>query len=254
MTIEEPTLSRAVTAYTNFEVSGKPVQIPYFLYPKNRRWRFWEYTSKESVAKLRRLLERLATGEGFDLTTAPSSAIEEFMQKHWLGVDCSGFAYQVLNPLVREKTGRGIRASLLRSPTWYGSLERTILAWRWQMRIGAKHLSSDWNSRPVEPWTDLRPGDLLTLTPRNHQRYHIAVVVFLDKDESGTLRKVTYAHSSRNTLPSGPHLATIKVDHPDRGLEKQTWFDKLRDGGDFYQAYFRVADGAGVRRLRCLDF
>ncbi len=261
MRIEEPTLTKAILEYTDFEVAGRRVQIPYYLHPKKRKWRFWEYSSKEPASRIRNNLLKKAAKRGFGLSQRSSDEITSFMKDNRLGIDCSGFVYQVLKPLVKEKANRHLGVGLKRLPGVLGELEMLLLLWRRERRIGAKLLNDDLNSVPVENLAEVRPGDLIKLTPISDAHYHIAVVVWLERNAGGDLREIVAAHSGRYTVPSGPHLVTIEVTAPALGIEDQVWHETLKEGlpvtpeaykGDFRTTYLRAGYGERLRRLRVL--
>lgn len=256
MILEEPTLTRAIKEYTEFEVAGKRVQIPYYL-ARDQRWKIWSFSSKGTPKQIHQELAKKAKAARFDLEKATAEEIHQFMRDTKVGVDCSGFAYHVLDPLVKEKTGKGLGSWIRRYGGLKGTLEKYLLSYGRVRRIGTKELTKRLNSLVIRRIEDIRPGDLIRRVERQRQPSglrprHIAVVVRVETEDNGDLRAITYAHSSRETETYGPHLAKIEVVNPHGWLDQQRWLEKTKGGKDYGKVFFSSKYKSGDRRLRCL--
>lgn len=256
MILEEPILTQAVKEYTEFEVAGKRVQIPYYL-ARDQQWRVWSSSSKGTPKQIHQELEQKAKKARFDLEKATPEEIHQFMKDMQVGVDCSGFVYHTLDPLVKEKTGKGLGTSIKRYKGLKGELERYLFLYRRARRIGTKELTKRLNSIVIRRIEDLQPGDLIRRVERQRRPSglrprHVMVVIKVEKEDNGELKAITYAHSSRETRTHGPHLARIEVTNPHDWLDKQTWLETTKGGKDYGKVFFLPKYRSGVRRLRCL--
>lgn len=256
MILEEPTLTKAVKEYTEFEVAGKRVQIPYHL-ARGQEWKVWSFSSKGTPKQIRKELLQKAKKAHFDLEQASVEKIHRFMKTNKIGVDCSGFVYHVLDPLVKEKTGKGLGSWIRRYRGLRGALEMYLLSYGRVRRIGTKALTKELNSVVIRLIEDIKPGDLLRRVAKEkdesgRMRRHVMVAVKVEKNDNGDLTAITYAHSSRETSIDGPHLARIEITDPHDWLDKQHWLELTKDGLNYRESFFAEKYRSGVRRLRCL--
>lgn len=262
MILDEPILTKATKEYTEFEVAGKRVQIPYHIardqQAREQKWKLWKFSSKGTPEQIHQELEKTASKVGFDLKEATALEINKFMTDYKIGIDCSGFVYHVLDPLVKAKTGRGIGSWVSRFKGFVGAIEKFILSYERVRRIGTKDLARDLNSVPVMKIENIIPGDLIWhaakhLDENKRRRRHVIVVTSLEVDDtSRELRRINYAHSARETFPSGPHFGTLDVINPHDWLDKQKWEETMTNGANYGEDFFGPSYRSGVRRLRCL--
>lgn len=108
--------------YLNLGVGGKKIKVPYFsndigiyfrelmekagigavkiakaygLY-KDRKIPFGWYRGKGTPEELEEAAVKLANQKGLDLESTSATSIREFMKETGLGIDCSGFVYEIL--------------------------------------------------------------------------------------------------------------------------------------------------------------
>lgn len=247
-------LTKFVEAYTKFTVGDKAVAIPYSIaaiqpipkqsYDMGRTSRFNHYGAKGSPDQVSRALGQAARQHQFSLSEAKPNEITEFMIKHGIGVDCSGFVYNVLDGWLRANAYPPLNRQILRTKGLKGKLEQYVLGWRWVRRAGAATLTSPLNTIKIQAASDVRPGDLLRL---KHDRWqHIAIVV------AATPKRITYAHSSEYTKIPGPHTGYIIITQPQMGLEAQDWHELTYNGKNYGKYAFNPNRGDAVRRLKYL--
>lgn len=206
-------------AYNQFllPLGGKQVPTPY---RRNETGSFQkvgpEFQGKSSPEVLTETTKKLAKEQNFDLNKASFEEIREFMRKNKLGIDCSGFAYRMLNYLAQEAKGKNLEAFGL------PHVGRTNVA----------KLTSDESSTPVRNLQEARPGDLIKLDSSAKDKIlHTLIVIENDKN------LITYAHSSSKTNPNGVHTGQIIDTKFPEELNVFTYNHK---------------DGDGVRRLKFL--
>lgn len=212
-------------------VPGKRVRIPYwrnrFLTGGLRRIQ-GPFGGKGTPNQIRRVTLKKAKEAGLKLERMSETEISRFMKQKRIGLDCSGFAFQILNFLYP-----GFWQGLKMAP---GRSKNPI------RRFNAEALTSKENTRQVRSLRRIMVGDLIPLIVKGDSRVdHIMVIVDIAKEE------IIYAHSSSTTPISGPHLGRIRIVDWGRGLEDQEWLEKKRSGeslGEFFAA------ALGVRRIK----
>lgn len=156
----------------------------------------------------------LAKEQNFDLNKASVDEIRQFMKENWLGIDCSGFAYWVIDYLLQRIDHDGMEK------IDFPPASRTNVAL----------LTSDLFSVPIKDLSLAQPGDLIKFNSEE-DILHCLIVL----DHQGDI--VTYAHSSNETNPNGVHTGQIQNGQLPDDLKL---FSYNPDKGD------------GVRRLKAL--
>jgi hypothetical protein len=240
--------------YVEFMVNGKRVNIPYSMvkYPGEkynpklvtRTTLEKHFAAKGTPEQIRSTLVTSAQQCRFDLYHASSQAIHQFMLDQGIGIDCSGFVYQVLNRYLKQKYHKSLDTLVSRYPGLKGKIDLLLFPRNRVRKISAKNLTSDFNTIEVKKVKDIQAGDMIRLTDPHWHGKHIAIILKVLKNE------LTYAHASERTTLVGPHFATIKITHPDAGLENQTWLEKLQDGTSYKTTAFHPERGDSVRRVK----
>ena len=145
------------------------------------------FRGKGTPEQLEMATAQIAGSAGVDWETATEEGAREFMRLHGLGVDCSGFAYNVLaNSLGEEK--------LWGCLNWEGQ-EKSVY------KAGAKAFA-DRGTKVVQQG-ELGPLDLIYLeNPDSH------VVVILEKDG-----RLWTAQSTATAMPPGVRVDEMKMEN-----------------------------------------
>lgn len=180
-------------------------------------------TASDIRQELIRRLQRLTPESKFELN--PEN-LKKMARRERIGIDCSGFAYRVLERLLE------LRKKKIKLDTVFADgIERT----------NARTLTGLEYCLPVKSVANLAVGDMIRLWGGRH----LAVIVQSDA------KSITYAHSSNlSTKIWGVHQSIIRIIDKNRGLEKQDWIEKDRKDGDFGKKYFRPGEGDGAFRLK----
>lgn len=208
-------------AYNKFllQLGGKKVPTPY---RRNEAGSFQklrpEFQGKSSPQTLTETTLKLAKQHQFDLKKANIEQIRDFMSKNKLGIDCSGFAYRVMNYLTEK-----LKLGNLQKACGFEHVGRT----------NARKLTDLEFNVKVEP-KDIREGDLIRVNS-NGDIGHCMIVI---KRGEGSF---IYAHSGGVTKVSGVHQAEADI------VDNQIIFKE--DLGDMT---YLPSQGDGVRRLKAL--
>lgn len=186
-----------------------------------------------------------------------------FMAQNLIGVDCSGFAYNVLNQLLDGKINDHLfwsREELLtafeRGIPWHQSdlqqetvenypdsvpLSKLAKDWGWKEPPRLVRAERFWQppvSTRLRSIAQLRPGDLITMVDINSIG-HLVIVTEV------TAEKITYVHSSRNNGEiGGVHYGVINIKDANGSIDEQEWEEA---------EFFRTHEDYDLRRLRSFN-
>lgn len=244
-----PEARAMIDAYLSLPVGARPT-CPYF---NNRRRKIRGslrvVKGKGTPAEIAEECEidaKLARVKIADLST---DKLKEFLIASDLGIDCSGFAYHVLNAFCQEKIGKSIQSYVKTLRT--GLVGSIIGRLRPAENIGVATFANEKNSTPI-PISDALPGDIIVFlgTGKDQTYNHMLVITATDRTD-GDIR-ISYAHSyawpSDGTIGHGVREGDIIV-HGDNLLEG-TWKENGMTGDDNYTYWSaRNAKELSVRRL-----
>ena len=192
-----------------------------------------------------------------------SEAIRELMRRHGLGLDCSGFAYQLLNTLSEARLGKWLASYLVLNDEEVLKAGRRHKERAFELPHGTSlphvlplgAVCELWGKDPidiagvarlcdesiafrVEAVSEMRPGDMIRMTNDNGD--HVAVVIEVSQQE------VRYAacEDSRTGF-GGVTEHVITVVNPALELAEQTWSQS--------RIYKQHAAHDGVWRLKAFD-
>ena len=182
--------------------------------------------------------------------------VRKFLIDNDLGIDCSGFAAQVLRAHFKETAGKDIFA---RSYSWpAGSwIRRLVAKLRPAENLSVRVFTNDKFSELISDghkpfdYFKLKPGDIFTMleTGPQNKRNHILIVTDV---ETG---KISYVHARAWSIEGkyghGVSRGEIEVLVPERALLDQTWEElgKLNDANEtFLEA--KNAKTFEVRRIK----
>lgn len=208
--------------YTNFSVTGSTVpagatmpetiklRLPYFQSHDGI------YGGKSSYADIQNAIRnkyfntqtghwnKSAATIQSEINSAPDS------EKKTYGMDCSGLVYFVLNESTKPNTTDDMTKGAL-----YSQFKVS-----YANGVSASNLSSTSNGVQKTRAQDMVVG----CTMRSDNGGHVLVIYQVDKNSSGIVTKIYYAHSNGS---DGPHTGTITIGDSTKDLKdaKQTWND-----------------------------
>ncbi len=193
MGISAITLRQKCEEYTNFSqiyLGMQGIQIPYY----------WDGKNLPSE-----IATTINTWRGGSSKTA--AQIQSYMNSNpdKCGVDCSGLAYYVLN----EASNGSVR-------TYFEGVFGISLPY--SSGIWSGNLTSTQYGTLIYRAADITAGCTIKFEG------HVIVIYSLDKNSSGRVTKIYYAHSSGSM---GPHNGYIIIGNEDQDLNgsSQTWYD-----------------------------
>lgn len=221
--------------YSYLPLGGKEIVCPYWM-NKLSKGIFGLGGGKGKPEEIVETTKIEAEKQKIDLKSLTESEIVNFMKKNRIGVDCSGFAFWMLDALDKEKGGNGITDDI---PFCRGKIIKA--------RANVKMLTDDSVSYSVEKTGEIKPGDMIRFRNGNH----MAIVLSLICKKDNQIEEILYTHSTSEVYSqvSGVHSAKILVVNPYLGLKQQKWLEKT-SGGSTYAQHLWPDKGDGVKRLK----
>lgn len=250
-----PSALEVITQYAHLPLKGKDVSCPYF---NNRR--------SKVRAGLRVLLGKgssteivdeallFALREKVDLYTLSNEDFKKFLVEHNLGIDCSAFAYYILEAEYKQK-GKGILSSRIHYPNT-SLLRRLIIKLRPIENIGVTTLENTKNSTELE-LKDAAPGDLIIMinSGKEHNLNHI-LVIYKVEYENDLPKNLFYTHSFQWSVDGkynhGIKSGIIEITDLTKPLLTQVWKEAGKGAGE-NETFLRAAE-AEILELKRLNF
>jgi len=251
-------LYKLADEYVHFEINGKLINIPYSISKEgNKRaigelssagvtGRFANFGGKGSPKQIKQLVLKAARNESFIIKDATEEELVKFMIDHGIGVDCSGFVYNILDQYLRNTKKISLDTIILRYPGIVGKIERFLLQKNRIRRTSASTLTSDLNTIKVLKVKDIKPGDMLRFTHSDWKGKHIGIIIEVNK------QYIMYAMTSQYTKTQGARFGKILILDKDKGLESQKWLELTKTGENYGKDAFDPQRGDSVRRLKIL--
>lgn len=247
-----PKARKIVDQYLSLPIGTGP-SCPYF---NNRRKKargaLRVLVGKGSPREIAEECEIQAVQSRVKASSLPIDKLKKFLVEKNLGVDCSGFAYHVLNAMSHEITGKSLRKHLfIQRNGFFGPLISRI---RPAENVNVLGLSHAKNSEVVNAM-DARPGDIIVFlgTGKEKTYNHILVVSSVERGEKGVT--LTYAHSyawpSDGEYGHGVREGTISLSGDD--ILNGTWIENGETGKNNYtRESAQDAEHVSVRRMKFL--
>ncbi|MFA6158650.1 MAG: hypothetical protein WC763_03455 [Candidatus Paceibacterota bacterium] len=184
------------------------------------------------------------------LSSLSTDKLKEFLVSQDLGVDCSGFAYHVLDAALSER--RGKRLSGYIRTRREGFVGKLIARLRPAENIGVATFADERNSGAISA-AEAKAGDMVVFmgTGRDRTYNHVLVITGVEKIDDAV--RLSYAHSY--AWPSdGPCGHGVREGHiliHGNNLLGGTWKENGMVGEDNYtHQSARDARESSIRRLR----
>ena len=230
---------------------GCGCQTPYF---NNRRKRvrggLRALVGKGSPEEIAEEAEILAVRDRASIKNMTPETLKKFLIDENLGIDCSGFAYHVLDAESQARIGKKLR-SILKQPR--GSARKIVYLFRPAENSGVSIISHEKNSVEIKI-EDIRPGDFISIIGTGIDRKYNHMVVVENIAKAGDSTKITYIHSyawpEDGTYGHGVRRGTIDI-KAGRNILDGVWTEKEKTGNaNFTLTSARNAQTVSLRRLR----
>ncbi len=176
-----------------------------------------------------------------------SDSLKHFLVNEDIGIDCSGFAYYVLNA---ESVARG-KSSLdrhLKFPLCKGIIGKIRCKMRPAENAGVRTFAHEKNSHPIT-LTDIAPGDIITMLG-DHD--HIILVSQVEY-QNFIPTTIHYVHSiawpSDGEYGHGVRTGTITISNINAPITSQIWEENEKTGTENYTLQRAISSSTEIRRL-----
>ncbi len=246
-------LEKLVQEYTEIKIDGIKVMLPYYNIADDVNHKgktLGRFEGKGTSNQLYQEIQSLFEKDPSIRKLSPKLMTQQ-LKVHGIGVDCSGYVYNLLNEYTFAITGKRFDFSVRRYSGIIGTIESKLLINNRVRKISAKNLTSPLNTTTITSVGEMRVGDLIRLTHKGYSGKHVAIIVNITNDQ------IIYTHSSdsRNiTKAEGPHIAVIKIKSPNKGLGDQIWNEPTNTGQNYGHECFCPDNGDYVCRINCLRF
>jgi hypothetical protein len=237
-----------IDAYTRLPI-GAGCSTPYY---NNRRGKIrgglnaaiGKGTPKEICDEV----QILSLRRNISLRKTSSDDLKRFLVEEGIGIDCSGFAFHVLNA---ESKARGHGALFPHLVIKKNIIRRILSRLRPASNVGVGTLSMDENSTPIE-YADVEAGDFFSIigSGPDHTYNHIMVVTKVNGNV------ISYSHSyawpSDGKYGHGIKNGIITIIDPKKPITEQQW----NESGETGQSNYTLQNALGarkvlIRRLNC---
>jgi hypothetical protein len=161
-----------------------------------------------------------------DINALTSESLKKTLTDQNLGIDCSAFAYHILDA-EHEVRGLGSIEGSLTFVNCKGLFGRLICSMRPAENCDVTTLADDINTRIIT-LTEIIPGDLITMIggPDSNDRNHVLVVHEVERD-GNILKSISYSHAiaypEDGLYGSGIRQGTVEIVSPTGSILDQIW-------------------------------
>lgn len=254
-----PAAQTVIDHFTHLTIGSHAVQCPYV----NNRRKGVRAALRVSIGKgsPKEIEEEAlvaALKAKIDLAALSAEDAKKFLVEKNLGIDCSGFAYYVLDALVQEKKKTHLK-TILHYPFAKSLIRKLVTKVRPAENTNVKVLAHDTNSKKIS-LAQIQVGDLITMVGTGYTGVldHVLLITKIEMTPTGE-KKLTYTHSLQWSIDGrfnhGVRTGTITIVAPSKGLVEQKWLEQ-GIGNEDKNGTFRRAKSATsleIRRLRALE-
>jgi len=179
-----------------------------------------------------------------------AECIRQFMVDNNLGVDCSGFATNVLQQHFKETRNIDLAKKL------FVTSKKNLLRWiisrlRPVEQISVTVYANDKNTMIIDDLKMIQPADLIILLKTGPNKNHNHILLVEEEKEN----EIKYVHarvwSSEGKYGHGVSQGTITITNPEKGLLEQVWEEKEKTNEN-NETYLEAkqAETLEIRRIK----
>lgn len=243
-----------IDQYLHFKIGNASCAVPYFNNKITRtRGGLRTTIGKGSPKEIFEEIQDLTVKNHIAIDMLSNDSLKKLLTDNNIGIDCSAFAYYVLNAESEEKK-RGHLDKHLSFTNCRGLLGKIRCSLRPIENCDVVTFADDKNSRAVA-LKEIEPGDIIIMTGdvREHERDHILVIHQVEYQNSIPI-KIHYSHAV--TYPedgpygSGIRQGEIQIIHSDKNIAAQRWIEGGNEGNSNRLFIRAQKSNTEVRRLR----
>lgn len=243
-----------IDSYINLEVGKNLISVPYFNNARIKtRGGLKVFTGKGNPEEIKEEISIISKKKKINLHEFNKEQAKQFLIENNIGIDCSGFAYYILDAELKNKKHTSLR-SVIKFPTIKNLFRKIIAKLRVVQNTNVLTLAQDENSYSILP-KDSRPGDFIVIINSGPKKDLNHIMVITNTETKGN--KITYAHSfawsADGRYNHGVRTGEIEIIDDSAGLLQQKWTEKEMSG-DENETYVRAKQAKilDIRRLKHL--
>ncbi len=250
---------KVIQKYSNLLLGGKKVPIPYYInkpdpvptrpgeFYKVRKSLHRALMSKGDPSEIEDVVKKYARKYNFLVENKSIGDIQDFMCRHGIGIDCSGFIVWILNEVTKQKLNKKMWECINFSSA--NPFKKLIIKLRPLENISVITLRD--NAQKIENLNDVQPGDIIITRPKKLFNHVLLItetgfkndkLVYMDYVQS------TAWYSERSGIING----TVIIKDPKMNIIDQEWFEDKVKHNFTYEGVRDDPTAAKVMRLRCL--
>ena len=248
-----------IDQYVHFTIGSAVASVPYF---NNRTVRaraaLRTYAGKGSPKDIFEEVESIMTKSHFPKEQMSDEALKKLLTDQNIGIDCSGFAYYVLNAESIE-SGKGPLDKHLSFVNCTGIIGKIRCSLRPSENCDVATLASDKNSRAAIS-KEIRPGDMITMMGTQDgifgiERDHILIIHQVDYQNFSPF-KLYYTHAiaypEDGVYGTGIKQGTIEIIDAGKPITEARWTEDGKEGPNDRIFMRAQRSRTEVRRLKWL--
>ena len=223
-----------IDQYLHFKFGSAVCSIPYFNNKTVKaRGALRPVIGKGSPEEIYEEVQALLLKSHVPSDTLADESLKKLLSDADLGIDCSAFAYYVLNAEIEER-GKGALDKHVSFVNCTGVVGKLRCALRPIENCDVSTLAHEKNSKAIEP-KDAQPGDIIVMTggPADFERDHVLVIHQVEF-QNFAATKIHYSHAaaypSDGVYGSGIKQGEIEVTDPNKPLLEQRWIENGQEG------------------------
>ncbi|MEI6304714.1 MAG: hypothetical protein WCP09_01705 [Candidatus Taylorbacteria bacterium] len=223
-----------IDQYNHFTVGTSVCRVPYYNNKVARsRGTLRTYVGKGSPKDIFEEVDSIMNKSHFPVEQLADETLKKILVDHNIGIDCSGFAYYVLNAECLE-SNKGSIDKHLKFVNCSGIISKIRCSLRPAENCDVATFADDRNSRLVT-LGEVTPGDMITMTGDNDdsERDHILVIHQIDY-QNFFPTKIHYSHSvaypEDGVSNTGVRQGSIEILDPQKGFLEARWIEDGKEG------------------------
>ncbi len=255
--IVSPKTLELINKYKNLSVGNVSCSVPYFNNKTTgRRAGLKAEIGKGNPDEILEEVKILFARQKINTNNLTPETLKKFLVDNDIGIDCSGFAYYVLNEEGRSRGRQNIK-EYLKLPLYKGFVAKIFGKMRIVENAGVKTFAHNENSKVIS-LKDIKVGDMITLIGNDNgvMRDHILIIYKIDYQNSQTKnapKNIYYIHSvawpTDGEYSHGIHEGKIEIVDLNKNITEQNWIELEKTGEDNYTHQRAKKSITEIRRL-----
>lgn len=244
-----------IDQYLNFRVGTGVCSIPYFNNKTVRaraalRVNIGKGSPKEIYEEIQGFILKNHVGS----ETLNSESLKKLLADQNIGIDCSGFAYYILNA-ESSQTKHGLLDKHMHFVYCKGILGKLRAKLRPIENCDVATFAHDKNSKIINI-KEIQPGDIITMTgsvSEEDERDHVLVIHQVEYQNFVAI-KIHYSHAvaypEDGVYGTGIKQGTIEIIKPEANITEQIWKENEKTGLDNRMFVRATKSKIEIRRIR----